>query len=44
VFGRVVVLVGLAIAGVEHSMSLSRVLERLQDTTAQIRVKAHSCC
>jgi Kef-type K+ transport system membrane component KefB len=40
VFGLVVVLVGLAIAGVEHSMSLSRVLRRLQDTTAQIRVRA----
>src|SRR5213078_1513029 len=37
VFGLVVVLVGLAIARVEHSMSLSRVLKRLQDTTAQIR-------
>ena len=31
---------GLAIVGVEHSMSLSRVLQRLQDTTAQIRVRA----
>ena len=40
VFGLVVVLVGLAIAGFEHSMSLSRVLRRLQDTTAQIRVRA----
>ena len=40
VFGLVVVLVGLAIAGVEHSMSLARVLRRLQDTTAQIRVRA----
>ena len=40
VFGLVVVLVGLAIVGVEHSMSLSRVLQRLQDTTAQIRVRA----
>jgi Kef-type K+ transport system membrane component KefB len=39
-FGLVVVLVGLAIAGVEHSMGLSRVLLRLQDTTAQIRVRA----
>jgi len=39
-FGLVVALVGLAIAGVEHSMSLTRVLERLQDTTAQIRVRA----
>jgi Kef-type K+ transport system membrane component KefB len=35
-----VVAVGLAVAGVEHSMSLSRVLRRLQDTTAQIRVRA----
>src|SRR6516225_9997025 len=40
VFGLVVLLVGLAIAGVERSMSLSRVLQRLQDTTAQIRVRA----
>jgi Kef-type K+ transport system membrane component KefB len=40
VFALVVVLVGIAIAGVEHSMSLSRVLRRLQDTTAQIRVRA----
>jgi Kef-type K+ transport system membrane component KefB len=40
VFGLVVVVVGLAIAGIEHSMSLSRVLRRLQDTTAQIRVRA----
>jgi Kef-type K+ transport system membrane component KefB len=40
VFGVVVALVGFAIAGVEHSMSLSRVLLRLQDTTAQIRVRA----
>lgn len=40
VFGLVVALVGLAIAGFERSMSLSRVLRRLQDTTAQIRVRA----
>jgi Kef-type K+ transport system membrane component KefB len=40
VFGLVVALVGVAIAGVEHSVSLSRVLRRLQDTTAQIRVRA----
>jgi len=40
VFGLVVLLVGLAIAGAEHSMSLTRVLQRLQDTTAQIRVRA----
>jgi Kef-type K+ transport system membrane component KefB len=40
VFGLVVVAVGAAIAGIEHSVSLSRVLVRLQDTTAQIRVRA----
>jgi len=40
VFGLVVLLVGLAIAGAEHWMSLVRVLQRLQDTTAQIRVRA----
>jgi Kef-type K+ transport system membrane component KefB len=39
-FGLAVLLVGLAIAGVEHSRSLVRVLEHLQDTTAQIRVRA----
>ena len=39
-FGLVVLLVGLVIAGVEHSMSLVGVLQRLQDTTAQIRVRA----
>jgi Kef-type K+ transport system membrane component KefB len=39
-FGAVVVLVGLVIAGFEHSMRLTRVLTRLQDTTAQIRVRA----
>jgi Kef-type K+ transport system membrane component KefB len=39
-FAAVVVLVGLAIAGFEHSMRLSGVLARLQDTTAQIRVRA----
>jgi Kef-type K+ transport system membrane component KefB len=39
-FALVVALVGIAIAGVEHSISLSRVLLRLQDTTAQIRVRA----
>ena len=39
-FGLVVLLVGLAIAGVEHSMSLGHVLQRLQDTTAEIRVRA----
>jgi Kef-type K+ transport system membrane component KefB len=40
VFGVVVLLVGLAISGFERSMSLGRVLLRLQDTTAQIRVRA----
>jgi Kef-type K+ transport system membrane component KefB len=40
VFGAAVALTGLAIAGFEHSMGLSRVLLRLQDTTAQIRVRA----
>ena len=39
-FGVVVVLVGLAIAGFERSMRLTTVLTRLQDTTAQIRVRA----
>ena len=40
VFGVVVVVVGLAISGFERSMRLGRVLQRLQDTTAQIRVRA----
>jgi Kef-type K+ transport system membrane component KefB len=35
----VVVLVVLAVAGVEHSHRLRRTLARLQDTTAQIRVR-----
>src|SRR5919108_880222 len=39
VFGALVVLIGLAIVGFERSRSLSRVLVRLQDTTAQIRVR-----
>jgi Kef-type K+ transport system membrane component KefB len=39
-FGLAVALVGVAIAGLEHSISLSRVLRRLQDTTDQIRVRA----
>ena len=39
-FALVVALVGVAIAGLEHSISLSRVLQRLQDTTDQIRVRA----
>ena len=40
IFGLVVALVGIAIAGFERSTGLSRVLRRLQDTTAQIRVRA----
>jgi len=40
IFGLVVVLVGVAIASAERSDSLSRVLRRIQDTTAQIRVRA----
>lgn len=39
-FGLVVLLVGLAIAGVERSTSVTRLLQRLQDTTAEIRVRA----
>jgi Kef-type K+ transport system membrane component KefB len=39
-FGLVVLLVGLAIAGVEHSIRLGRVRQQLQDTTAEIRVRA----
>ena len=39
-FGVVVLLVGLAISGFERSMRLGRVLERLQDTTAEIRIRA----
>lgn len=38
-FGLLVVATGLAISGAERSMSLSTVLLRLQDTTAQIRVR-----
>jgi Kef-type K+ transport system membrane component KefB len=40
IFGLAMALVGVAIASAERSMSLSRVLRRLQDTTAQIRVRA----
>jgi Kef-type K+ transport system membrane component KefB len=36
----VAVLVALAIAGIEHSRRLADVLRRLQDTTAQIRIRA----
>jgi Kef-type K+ transport system membrane component KefB len=39
IFALLIVLIGLAIARVEHSRGLSRVLVRLQDTTAQIRVR-----
>jgi Kef-type K+ transport system membrane component KefB len=40
IFGLAVVSVGIAIASVERSRRLSRVLRRLQDTTAEIRVRA----
>jgi Kef-type K+ transport system membrane component KefB len=36
----VAVLIGLAVAGIEHSARVRAVLKRLQDTTAQIRVRA----
>jgi Kef-type K+ transport system membrane component KefB len=36
----VALLIGLAVAGVEHSKTVRMVLARLQDTTAQIRVRA----
>ena len=39
-FGLVVALVGAVVADAERSVRLSRVLRRLQDTTAQIRVRA----
>src|SRR5207248_1082196 len=39
IFGLLVALIGLAIAGVERWRGLSGVLLRLQDTTAQIRVR-----
>jgi Kef-type K+ transport system membrane component KefB len=38
-FALVVVTLGLALAGAERSMRISGVLVRLQDTTAQIRVR-----
>lgn len=38
-FAAVVILLALALRGAEHSMGISRVLVRLQDTTAQIRVR-----
>jgi Kef-type K+ transport system membrane component KefB len=40
IFGLAVVLVGVTVASAERSRSLARVLRRLQDTTAQIRVRA----
>jgi len=39
VFALLVVTIGLAVAGAERWMNLSSVLVRLQDTTAQIRVR-----
>ncbi|HEY4996906.1 MAG TPA: cation:proton antiporter [Solirubrobacteraceae bacterium] len=39
VFALLVVVVGLVVSGAQRSMSLSGVLVRLQDTTAQIRVR-----
>jgi Kef-type K+ transport system membrane component KefB len=36
----IALLIGLAVAGVEHSPRVRMVLARLQDTTAQIRVRA----
>jgi Kef-type K+ transport system membrane component KefB len=39
IFGLLVVLIALTIAGVRRSRGLSQVLVRLQDTTAQIRVR-----
>jgi Kef-type K+ transport system membrane component KefB len=39
-FGLFVVAVGVAVIGAEHSMRLSAALLRLQDTTAEIRIRA----
>jgi Kef-type K+ transport system membrane component KefB len=39
-FGLFVLAVGVAVVGAEHSMRLSATLVRLQDTTAEIRVRA----
>jgi Kef-type K+ transport system membrane component KefB len=36
----IALLIGLAVAGIEHSKTVRMVLSRLQDTTAQIRVRA----
>jgi len=39
-FGLLVIAVGLAVVGAEHSMRISTTLLRLQDTTAEIRIRA----
>ena len=39
-FGLFVLAVGVAVLGVEHSMRISAALVRLQDTTAEIRIRA----
>src|ERR671934_2011976 len=39
-FAALVAAIGVAILGAEHSRRLSQALQRLQDTTAQIRVRA----
>src|SRR6266496_3223227 len=39
-FGLFVLAVGLAVSGAQHSMRISATLLRLQDTTAEIRVRA----
>jgi Kef-type K+ transport system membrane component KefB len=39
-FGLFVLAVGVAVLGAEHSTRLSRTLLRLQDTTAEIRIRA----
>ena len=39
-FAALVAAIGVAIVGAEHSRRLSETLQRLQDTTAQIRVRA----
>src|SRR4030095_5792910 len=39
-FALFVLAVAVAVLGVEHSMRISAALERLQDTTAEIRIRA----
>jgi len=39
-FGLFVIAVGVAVLGAEHSMRISMTLLRLQDTTAEIRIRA----